>query len=169
MVHYVPMKNPSSVTLFKLKVKCWCYRDCISWRWPWLMWNMTWGKWISAQCGEIICEMLPLYQSLFSRAHMPKYVQTHTHTLGSECVCVWICMSLYDRVRIYASLSWGYWSWEQLAETAAANRNKQLNVRLCWMFRGSVFPSDHTGIVLLQSQNPNPWFLHSYISNVILS
>lgn len=88
MVHYVPMKNPSSVTLFKLKVKCWCYRDCISWRWPWLMWNMTWGKWISAQCGEIICEMLPLYQSLFSRAHMPKYVQTHTHTLGSECVCV---------------------------------------------------------------------------------
>lgn len=92
MVHYVPVKNPSSVKLFKLKVKCWCYRDCISWRWPWLMWNMTWGKWISTQCGEIICEMLPLYQSLFVCAH----VQVRVHALESAwtrarahvCVCV---------------------------------------------------------------------------------
>lgn len=140
MVHYVPVKNPSSVKLFKLKVKCWCYRDCISWRWPWLMWNMTWGKWISTQCGEIICEMLPLYQSLFVCAH----AQVRVHALESAwtrarahvCVCVCeiaICMSLYDSVCIYASLSWGCWSWEQLAESAAADRNKQLNMSLCWM------------------------------------
>lgn len=57
------VKNPSSLKLFKLKVKCWCCTEWISWRWPWLMRNMTWGKWISTQCGEIICEMLPLYES----------------------------------------------------------------------------------------------------------
>lgn len=34
------------------------------------------------------------------------------------------CMSLYKSVCIYASLSWGYWSWEQHAESVAANRNR---------------------------------------------
>lgn len=53
----------------------------MSWRWPCLMWNMTWGKWICARCGEIICEMLPLYQSLFAWARV--------------CVCVCLDESVW--------------------------------------------------------------------------
>lgn len=57
---------------------------------------------------------------------------------GCVCVCVRTCvcvvrMSLYDIVSIYASLSWGYWSWEQHAESSAADRKRQLNMSLCWM------------------------------------
>lgn len=70
--------------------------------------------------------------------HTPKCVCMHLrvreHVRACLRVCgIAICMSLYDSVCIYASLSWGCWSWEQLAETAAADRNKQLNMGLCWM------------------------------------
>lgn len=141
MVHYVPMKNPSSLKLFKLKVKCWCYRDCISWRWPWLMWNMTWGKWISAQCGEIICEMLPLYQSLFVCEHMPVCVW--------ESVCMWVlyaCPCMKGSAYTPHSAE-GTWSGEQHAETAAAHRSsKQLNMSCCqmnWVSCSEITPSLH--------------------------
>lgn len=92
MVYNVPVKNPPSVKLFKLKVKCWCYRDCISWRWPWLMWNMTWGKCISAQCEEIICEMLPLYQSLFAHARAEACVRSHSRISVRVYACVRVCI-----------------------------------------------------------------------------
>lgn len=57
-------------------------------------------------------------------------------TRPGMCVTVRVVrVSLYDIVCIYASLSLGYWSGEQHAESAAAGRNKQLNMSLCRISR----------------------------------
>lgn len=118
--------------------------------------------------GNYLWNAATVSKPVFACAHAQVRADTHTHLGVNVCVCEYACPCMIGCAYMpHSAGGIGHEnSLQKLLQQTGTNS---------WMwdsaecFVGVFFPSDHTGIVLLQSQNPNPWFLHSYISNVILS